>query len=189
LEEGAAVHGRSITVGAACASECRLKLAITVHVDGTQARAAAVAFDAWDAPEPIRSFVTSIAPLPKPARGEPDERELHGVMQLLREHRLEPELVLLDGFVHLDAEETPGPGQQLFHALGGRTPVIGVSKSARPGLPAQFEVMREEEARPLTVTCAGVDIGAAKARVRAMHGRKRVPTLLKLVARLAKNGE
>jgi deoxyribonuclease V len=37
------------------------------------------------------------------------------------------------------------------------------------------------------VTCAGVDIGAARVRLRSMHGRKRVPTLLKLAARLAKN--
>ena len=48
------------------------------------------------------------------------------------------------------------------------------------------EVWREEEAAPLVVTCAGIDIGAAKARVRMMHGRKRVPTLMKLAARIAK---
>lgn len=163
-----------------------MKLAIAVHFDATQAQAAAVAFDAWDAPEATKTYISHIAQVEKPARGELDLRELHCVMQLLREHRLEPELVLIDGFVHLDADETPGLGHHLFHALGGRAPVIGVSKTSRPGLPAQFEVMREEEARPLTVTCAGVDIGAARVRVRAMHGRKRVPTLMKLVARLAK---
>ncbi|MFG6489596.1 endonuclease V [Roseateles sp. BYS78W] len=166
-----------------------MKLAITVHFDGAQAQAAAVAFDAWDAPEAAKTYVSHIAQVEKPARGEPDLRELTCVMQLLREHKLAPELILIDGFVHLDAEATPGLGQHLFHALGSRTPVIGVSKTGRPGLPAQFEVMREEEARPLTVTCAGVDIGAAKVRVRAMHGRKRVPTLMKLVARLAKNAD
>jgi deoxyribonuclease V len=166
-----------------------MKLAITVHFDGSQARVAAVAFDAWDASEATRSFVTHVAQVEKPARGEPDLRELHCVMQLLREHALAPELILLDGFVHLDADETPGAGQHLFHALGGRVPVIGVAKASRPGLTAQFEVMREEEAKPLTVTSAGLDIGAAKVRVRGMHGRKRVPTLMKLVARLAKGGE
>lgn len=166
-----------------------MKLAITVHFDGTQARAAAVAFDAWDAPEATQTFVTQIAQVEKPARGEPDLRELHCVMQLLREHRLAPELIVIDGFVHLDADETPGLGHHLFQALGGRTPVVGVAKTGRPGLPAQFEVMREAEARPLTVTSAGVDIGAAKVRVRSMHGRKRVPTLMKRVARLAKDGD
>lgn len=164
-----------------------MKLIVAVHFDGAQANAAAALFDAWDAAEPIKTFVSRIAHVEKAQRGELDLRELPCVMQLLREHRLEPELILIDGFVHLDAEETPGLGRHLFQALGGVTPVIGVSKTGRPGLPAQFEVMREEEAKPLTVTCAGVDIGAAKVRVRAMHGRKRVPTLMKLVARLAKN--
>ena len=65
--------------------------------------------------------------------------------------------------------------------------IVGVSKKRLPGLSAQFEVMREEETQPLFVTCAGIDVGAAKARLRAMHGRKRVPTLMKLAARLAKN--
>ncbi|HEY0955327.1 MAG TPA: endonuclease V [Roseateles sp.] len=166
-----------------------MKLAIAVHLDGAQAQVAAVAFEAWDSPEATKTYLTHIAQVEKPARGELDLRELTCVMQLLREHKLMPELILIDGFVHLDADETPGLGQRLFQALGGVTPVIGVAKTGRPGLPAQFEVMREEEARPMTVTCAGVDIGAAKARVRAMHGRKRVPTLMKLAARLAKNGD
>jgi deoxyribonuclease V len=66
--------------------------------------------------------------------------------------------------------------------------VIGVSKAAMTdGTPVQFEVIREEESPPLIVTCAGIDLGAAKARLRAMHGRKRVPTLMKLAARLAKS--
>jgi deoxyribonuclease V len=90
--------------------------------------------------------------------------------------------------VHLDADETPGLSRDLCQALGGATPVIGVSKTGRPCLSAQFEVIREDEAKPLIVTGAGLDIGAAKARVRAMHGRKRVPTLMKLAARLAKSG-
>jgi deoxyribonuclease V len=64
--------------------------------------------------------------------------------------------------------------------------IIGISKTALPGLPAQFELRREEETRPLIITCAGIDLGAAKARVRGMHGKRRVPTLLKLVTRLAK---
>lgn len=65
-------------------------------------------------------------------RGELDLRELPCVMQLLREHPLEPELILIDGFVHLDADETPGLGQHLFHALGGVTPVIGLNKTSQP---------------------------------------------------------
>lgn len=164
-----------------------MKLVVAVHIDGAQANAAAVAFDAWDAAEATTTYVSHIAQVDKAVRGELDLRELPCVMQLLREHGLAPELILVDGFVHLDGEETPGPGQHLYQALGGTVPIVGVSKRGLPGLPAQFQVIREDEAPPLFVTCSGIDIGAAKARLRAMHGRKRVPTLLKLAARLAKN--
>ncbi len=163
-----------------------MKLAVSVHRDGPGAMVAAVAFEAWDAPEPTRSYTSRIAQLEPAVRGELDLRDLPCVLQLLRDHALEPEVLLIDGFVHLDAKESAGPGQHLYHALGGRVAIIGVSKTPLPDLPAQFEVIREVEARPLIVTCAGIDLGAAKARLRAMHGKRRVPTLLKLVARIAK---
>jgi deoxyribonuclease V len=163
-----------------------MKLAIDVHFDGEGARAAAVAFDAWDAPEATRTYSSRVPHIEKARTGELDLRKLPCIIQLLREHALEPELVMIDGFVDLDAKETPGLGRHLYHALGGRAAVVGVSKSSNPALPPQFEVMREEESRPLLVTSVGIDIGAAKAGLRAMHGRKRVPTLLKLVARVAK---
>lgn len=132
-----------------------MKLAVAVQFDGTQAVAAAAAFDAWDAAEATQTYVSRIAHVEKAVRGEPDLRELPCVMQLLREHSLEPELILTDGFVHLDAAETPGLGQHLYQALGGRVPIVGVSRKSLPGLSAQFEVMREEEAQPLLVTCVG----------------------------------
>ncbi|MES2717186.1 MAG: hypothetical protein V4795_15555 [Pseudomonadota bacterium] len=110
------------------------------------------------------------------------------MLQLLREHRLEPEVIVIHGPVHLDAAETPGWGRQLFDALGGRSAVIGISTRVMPGLPTQVEVWRDDEARPLIVSCIGLDLGAEKARVRTMHGRRRVPTLMKLAARLARSG-
>ncbi len=166
-----------------------MKLVVAVHFEGAQATAAAAAFDAWDAAEPMKTYVSPIDHVDKAARGELDLREVACVMQLLREHSLAPELIVIDGFVHLDADETPGVGQHLYQALGGTVPIVGVSKKRLPGLSTQFEVLREDEAPPLVVTCAGIDIGAAKVRLRSMHGRKRVPTLMKLVARLAKSKE
>lgn len=166
-----------------------MKLVVAVHLDGSQATASAVAFEAWDAAEATRTYVSTIAHVEKAERGALDLRQLPCMLQLLSEHKLEPELILFEGFVHLDADDTPGLGQHLFQALGGKVPVVGVSKKSLPGLSSQFEVMREDEAPPLVVTSAGLDIGAAKVRLRSMHGRKRVPTLLKLAARLAKNSD
>jgi len=165
-----------------------MKLAVGVHYHGDGALAAAVAFDEWDAPEASRTFTSRVAHVDKPARGERDLRELPCLVQLLREHALEPDVIVIDGPVHLDAAETPGLGRTLYDALGGGTAIIGVSTRSMPSMPAQFEVFREEEPRPLIVTCVGIDLGAAKVRIRTMHGKRRIPTLLKLVARIARGG-
>lgn len=164
-----------------------MKLAVNVHYLADGATAAAVAFDEWDAPEASRTFTSRIAQVDKPARGKPDLRGLPCLVQLLREHALEPDVIVIDGPVHLDAAETPGLGRALFDALGGRAAIIGVSTKSMPGMPAQFEVFRGEEARPLIVTCAGIDLGAAKVKIRTMHGKRSVPTLLKLAARIARD--
>ena len=163
-----------------------MKLAVDVHFNAGGALAAAVAFDAWDAPEADRSYTCRIDQVDKLARGELDLRALPCLLQLLRQHALAPEVVLFEGFVHLDAMESAGLGRHLYHALGSRTAIIGVARTPLPGTPAQFEVHREAEATPLYVSCVGIDLGAAKARLRAMHGKRRLPTLLKLVARMAK---
>ncbi|PXW97440.1 endonuclease V [Sphaerotilus hippei] len=165
-----------------------MKLAVAVHHDGAGALVAAVAFDAWDANEASQTWTTRIAEVEqvKPVRGQPDLRDLPCLLQLLREHALQPELIVIDGCVHLDPTGTPGLGHHLHQALGGSVAVIGASKASMPQMPAQFEVHREEEGRPLIVTCVGIDLGAAKARLRMMHGKRRVPTLLKLVGRMAK---
>lgn len=165
-----------------------MKLVMDVHIEGDTARVGAVAFDEWAAAEGTRNLSLAIAHVEKPAKGEVDLRALPWLIQLLEANRLQPEVIVLDGFVHLDARDTPGLGRRLHDALAGRSAVIGVSKSVFKGTdtPDQFCVFREDETPPLVVTCAGIDLGAAKARVRMMHGRKRVPTLLKLAARIAK---
>jgi deoxyribonuclease V len=165
-----------------------MKLAVGVHDLEGGAIVAAVSFDEWDAAEASRTFTSRVAPVDPPVRSPRGAAELAGVLQLLRDHALEPELIVIDGPVHLDAAEKPAWGRQLFDALGGRSAVIGISTRTMPGLPAQFEVWRDAEARPLIVTCVGIDLGAAKVRVRTMHGRRRVPTLMKLAARLARGG-
>ena len=165
-----------------------MKLVMDVHLEGEGARVGAVAFDDWAAAEGTRHHALAIAHVEKPAKGELDLRALPWLIQLIEANRLQPEVIVLDGFVHLDAQDTPGLGRRLHDALAGRSAVIGVSKSVFKGsdTPDQFCVFREDETPPLVVTCAGIDLGAAKARVRMMHGRKRVPTLLKLAARIAK---
>ncbi|MDP9124767.1 MAG: endonuclease V [Pseudomonadota bacterium] len=161
-----------------------MKLVMDVHLQGDTALVAAVAFDDWAAFEGTKNYALRIEHVEKPVKGELDLRELPWLVRLIDANGLQPEVIVFDGFVH--AQETPGLGRRLHDTLGGRTAVIGVSKTGFKDTPAQFEVHREEETAPLIVTCAGIDLGAAKARIRMMHGRKRVPTLMKLAARIAK---
>jgi deoxyribonuclease V len=165
-----------------------MKLVMDVHLQGDIALVAAVAFDDWAAFEGTKNYSLRIEHVEKPAKGELDLRELPWLVQLINANGLQPEVIVLDGFVHLDAQETPGLGRRLHDTLGGRTAVIGVSKTVFKGTdtPDQFCIFREDETPALVITSAGIDLGAAKARVRMMHGRKRVPTLMKLAARVAK---
>ena len=165
-----------------------MKLVMDAHIQGDTAIVAAVAVDDWAAAEGTRSYSLHIAHVEKPAKGELDLRALPWFIQLLEANRLQPEVVVLDGFVHLDTQDTPGLGLRLHDTLGGRVAVIGVSKSLFKGAdtPDQYCIFREDETPPLVITSAGIDLGAAKARVRMMHGRKRAPTLMKLAARIAK---
>ena len=165
-----------------------MKLVMDAHLQGDTAIVAAVAFDDWAAGEGTRNYSLHIAHVEKPAKGELDLRALPWFVQLLEANRLQPEAIVFDGFVHLDTQDTPGLGLRLHDTLGGRVPVIGVSKSLFKGAdtPDQYCIFREDETPPLVITSAGIDLGAAKARVRMMHGRKRMPTLMKLAARIAK---
>jgi len=163
-----------------------LKLAVALHPTGSALLAAAVEFEEWDAPEAARTHVSRLALSEKPAPDALALLQVQCLLQLLQAHALAPTVIVIDGLVHLDAQDTPGLGRHLYEALGGRAAVIGVSKATMAHMPAQFQVTREDEAAPVTVTCVGIDIGAAKARVRAMHGKRRVPTLLKLAARVAR---
>ena len=165
-----------------------MKLVMDVHIQGDTALVSAVAFDDWAAFEGTKNYVLRIEHVEKPAKGELDLRALPWLVQLIDANGLQPEAIVFDGVVDLDAQETPALGRRLHDTLGGRSAVIGVSKSLFKGseTPDQFFVFREDETPPLLVTCAGIDLGAAKARVRMMHGRKRVPTLMKLAARIAK---
>jgi len=72
-----------------------MKVAVGVHYLGDGALAAGVAFDEWDAPEASRTSTSRVAHVYKPERGKPDLCELPCLVQLLRDHALEPDFPVL----------------------------------------------------------------------------------------------
>jgi deoxyribonuclease V len=105
-------------------------------------------------------------------------RELPALLAVLEKVNDPLETLIVDGYVWLDAGQSPGLGAHLYERMGGTIPVIGVAKSAYRGAPA-VEVFRGTGRRPLYVTAAGMQPEEAAERIRRMHGPSRIPTLLK----------
>lgn len=157
-----------------------------VQYAADHATVAGVAFGQWADAQPQRTFVER---LPAAADYEPGrfyERELPCLLALMRLHQLQPECVLVDGYVYLDGHDEPGLGKHLFDALEGAVPVIGIAKTSFRSIGPDYQVLRGGSERPLYVTCVGQALPQAKAAVASMHGPHRIPTLLRLVDQLCR---
>lgn len=155
-------------------------LAVDAHYSDSIAKIAGLSFSAWDSDIAL-SIHTSQTPIS--AEYKPGlfyKRELPCIVALLEEHRLNPEAIVIDGYVYLDGNAEAGLGKHLFDHLGGEVAVIGVAKSKFRQIPVTHEILRGRSAKPLYVTSEGLDLFEAKRLVRSMHGKNRIPTLLKL---------
>lgn len=159
---------------------------LDVAYDQSQAQAACVLFDCWTAEKP-KSVVT--ASVPSPQNYEPGafyKRELPVLLAVLRKVAEPVGVVIVDGYVWLDGNGKPGLGARLHEALGGKIPVIGVAKTQFLGDHWSTEVKRGTSQRPLYVTSAGMHVDQAASVIRLMHGKHRIPTLLRLVDQVAR---
>lgn len=160
--------------------------ALDVDYGATDAHAACVLFGNWSDEVASREVVETIDTVAPYVPGSFYLRELPCLLAVLGKVAGCYQTVVVDGHVWLGPGETrPGLGAHLYSALGASIPVIGVAKNHFASNQA-IEVLRGQSKRPLYVTAAGTDPGAAAAAVRAMHGDHRVPTLLRRVDRLAR---
>jgi len=154
--------------------------------EGVARAAALVATDLGDA-ESEHERVIELAHLAPYEPGSFYRRELPCLLAVLE--RLpppRPELLVIDGYVWLDAAGTKGLGAHLSDALGGAR-VIGVAKTAYRGAAFAARVLRGTSQSPLFVTSVGIEPSEAAALVAAMHGPHRIPTLLRRVDQLARS--
>jgi deoxyribonuclease V len=125
-----------------------------------------------------------------PAAYEPGRfyrRELPALLSVVERLPDRPYIIVIDGYVWLGQESYPGLGAYLYQALGGTTAVIGVAKTLFKEGPAVRGIRRGTSVRPLYVSAAGMDLDEAAERVVQMHGKFRIPTLLKKVDRLCRS--
>ena len=148
--------------------------------------AGAVLFQSWTDALPFRELTTRIQPAAPYVPGEFYKRELPGLLAVLAQVDEIPNTIVIDGYVWLSSEGKPGLGARLYEALGNKTAVIGVAKTAFRQAPA-IEVRHGQAQRPLYVSAVGMSNDIAAKCIEMMHGAYRIPTLLKRVDMLCRN--
>ncbi len=127
--------------------------------------------------------------LPPAAPYQPGQfylRELPCLLHVLRRAPAPLSVGVIGGYVWLGDQGQPGLGARLQKELGG--PVIGVAKTTFHGSPDAVEVLRGQSQKPLYVSAAAIDLAEAARAIERMYGPHRIPTLLKRVDRLCRDG-
>lgn len=159
---------------------------LDVAYRGDEACAACILVRSWTDEQGVSEFVVKIREVKEYRPGEFYLRELPCLLAVLKKVPQPVETVIVDGYVWLGDEGSPGLGARLFDALGRATAVIGVAKSPFTGASGAIPVFRGRSLRPLYVTAAGMDAAVAARHIEEMHGRYRIPTLIKRVDQLSR---
>jgi deoxyribonuclease V len=97
------------------------------------------------------------------------------------------EAIVVDGYVYLDDDESPGLGAYLYAELVGACPIVGVAKTSfRGGHRSVVPVKRGASEVTLYVSALGITLSEAAPNIEVMHGKFRMPTLLTLLDRETK---
>jgi len=162
-----------------------VKLAIDVQYVDTTAYVAGVAFNKWHAKSATAEYSSTVENIAEYEPGSFYKRELPCILSLLKEHKLAPKTIVIDGYVYLDGKQAPGLGKKLFDALGAKTEIIGVAKKPFVNIGDDFALVRGESKKPLYVTSTG-NVVAAISSIKGMHGANRIPVLLKRADQLCR---
>lgn len=155
------------------------------------ARAACILANNWQDEIAAGSTVADMESVEAYEPGQFFRRELPCLMEVLRVLPLQPDVVVIDGYVWLASRERAGLGAHLYEALGRKIPVIGIAKTAFAGVEgseAVIKVLRGNSRRPLFVTAVGVNLEQAAKWVKAMSGMYRIPVLISAADRLSRTG-
>src|SRR5215472_130668 len=160
--------------------------AVDVHypADGGARAAAVLAADPRFA-QVLAELTATVPKVPPYHQGEFYLRELPPLREVLRDVT-GLRLLLVDGYVDLDAQGRKGMGAHAHTAFG--VPVIGVAKTSFPTATHALQVLRGKSARPLFVTAAGMPLDDATELVRTMAGRFRIPDVMRRADALARTG-
>jgi deoxyribonuclease V len=163
---------------------------VDVHYQDRKATAALVLFSDWSSETVVAQSAENVDGASAYIPGQFYKRELPCVLSVIRASSCEPSILLIDGYVWLgvneDGEQVRGLGAHLFDELNQRIAIIGVAKTHYKSSKA-IPVCRGTSRRPIYVSAAGIDVHFAAECVRRMHGKNRLPTMVKLADQLARH--
>ncbi len=149
--------------------------------ENNTATAAGVLFPNWESDTIDKIVVKEITDVAPYEPGSFYKRELPCILSLLEEIEQDIGVLVVDGYVTLGDDNKPGLGMHLFEHLSKSIPVVGVAKKRFVDTPLECQIFRGQSQNPLYVTSAGVPLSEAKMYITNMHGKNRIPTLLKKV--------
>lgn len=161
-------------------------LAVDVDYRDGGASIAGIAFENWQDVREISVFRSILDDIEDYIPGQFYRRELPCILKLIEEHQIATDSIVIDGFVYLDGKSRPGLGKHLYDALQGRISVLGVAKRPFKGIARECELYRESSKKPLYITSIGMSLSDAKHHIKSMHGKYRIPDLLKKADQLSK---
>ncbi len=160
---------------------------LDVNYRGNRAVAACVLIADWPDSSPSGSLISHCLTAAPYQAGRFYRRELSALAGVLKKVTAPLEAVVVDGYVWLDQEWSPGLGAYLYRELGESVPVIGIAKNRFRNEAFSRRVFRGRSRRPLYVTAAGMSQEEAADHIQTMHGPHRIPTALKEADRLCRN--
>lgn len=160
---------------------------VDVGYQNQSALAVCVTIRDWQAETPVSMHMVAIRKIEPYQPGAFYKRELPCLQAVLNKLATKPSLIVVDGYVWLDANGKKGLGAHLFDLLEGAIPIVGVAKNSFATATNAIKVYRGRSSKPLWVTATGTDETEAAALVKSMHGNYRLPTILSLVDRISKS--
>lgn len=165
--------------------------AIDVHYknDGSASAGAVVFADYSDTKAYRTYYINDIRVTAGYVPGQFYKRELPCIMAIFGVIEEEIDTVIVDGYV--DLGKNPGLGRHLWKALDSKKKIIGVAKKPFRRSDA-VRVFRGKSRQPLYITVAGMQQAEAAALIAGMHGKFRIPALIReadALSRFGKSGE
>lgn len=161
-----------------------MKTTAVIDVDYREndtAIASAIVFNDYESDSILNSYSLSINDVLPYESGKFYKRELPCILELLDIIKEDIELIIIDGYVHVDTDKKEGLGVHLLNSISNKIPIIGIAKNQFKSTPEKHAVFRGDSKKALYVTTINCDLDKAKDIVSSMHGSNRLPTLVKLV--------